>query len=580
MKKLFAIISILALSAAVFAEDYEAVKGYHPYNESENKEVVERYAHWSLIPHIGFSAFDGDFNSYKDRQLGMAHPISYPTAGLSLEYDFTPVWAVGVECFYDRYGVRGFKTAASPDVWLQGHMIKAGGYVGMDFMGIFFPHKPRRIFSLNLLAGGGYGWYRSDLYYKDDGKNGHIHSDVSAYVNDEGKNAPDKMTKFNGSAYLMLGASAEFSLNRTLSLGVRATYDYFMSDAVDGRGSTLASKNNDGIFDITLDLRIKFDAVHRSHERNIGGEEGTMAVKRILSGETPAQQQVVHIHHDTVIIYHDTIHTREIIHTEHTTTNTVTQIGGHDNGLIYYVYFASGKSSIDNDGLVTIQQVADRLKADTSLYAVVTGFCDNTGSNSVNYVLGDKRADNVLDELRGEHGISDTHMYSAGLGKVAGLRSTSSYGPNRRAMIQLVDKATFDKMRAELNEQKSHRVADDQPAPKQDAKAQGAGQQQKTVSLKESAAPVQKPEKVNPYAVRPNEMVLVEKTTTLASLARQYYNNTHCWVFIYIANKQKLPNPNALVPGMKLKIPELTPEELKITKDQCLRKYGQARQSK
>ena len=587
MKKLVAIVVAMVLSATLFAEEYEEIKGYHPYNDEENQEVVELYSHWSLIPHIGFSAFDGDFN-YKKGGTGLAHPISYPTAGLSLEYDFTPIWAVGIECFYDRYGVRGHKTAVSPDWWLQGHMIKAGGYVGMDFMGLFFPHSQRRIFSFNALAGGGYGWYRSDLYYKDDGSNGHNHNDVSSYINDQGKNEPDKMKKFEGSAYLMIGASMEFSLNRTLSLGLRGTYNYFMRDGIDGRGiageKAAASKNNDGIFDVTLDLRIKLDAVHRSHERNIGGEEGSMSVRRALRGELaqkPQQQQPVFVH-DTVIIYHDTIHTREIIRTEHTTTNTVTQVAGHDNGLIFYVYFASGKSVIDNDGLVTIQQVADRLKADSSLYAVVTGFCDNTGSNSVNYALGDKRAENVLDELRAEHGISDSHMYSAGVGKLVSLRSTAAYGPNRRAMIQLVDKATFDKLRNELNEQKSHRVADEVPAPKAETGKKPAAQQQqqKTVSLKESAAPEEKPEKVNPYAVRPNEQVIVEKTTTLAGLARKYYNNTHCWVYIYIANKQKLPNPNALVPGMKLKIPELTPEELKTTKDQCLQRFADARKNK
>jgi len=584
MKKLFAFVSALVVSLAVFAEDYETIKGYHPYNENENREVVELYSHWSLIPHIGFSAFDGDFNYKQTAGIGMAHPISYPTAGLSLEYDFTPVWAVGIDCFYNRYGVRGHKTAASPDWWLQGHMIKAGGYVGMDLMGIFFPHKPRRIFSLNILAGGGYGWYRSDLYYKDDGKNGHNHNDVSAYINDKGQNAPDKMDKFDGSAYLMLGASMEFSLNRTLSLGLRGTYNYFMRDGIDGRGTAgekaLASKNNDGIFEVTLDMRIKLDAVHRSHERNIGGEEGSMAVQRVLRGEVAQQpQQPVYVH-DTVIIYHDTIYTREIVHTEHTTTNTVTQIAGQDNGLIYYVYFASGKANIDNDGLITIQQVADRLKADSSLYAVVTGFCDNTGSNSVNYALGDKRAENVLEELREEHGVTSAHMYSAGMGKLVGRRSATAYGPNRRAMIQLVDKPTFDKLRSELEEQKSHRAADEQVAPKEEVKKPAADQPNKTVSLKESAAQAQKPQKVNQYAVRPNEQVLVEKTTTLASLARQYYNNTHCWVYIYIANKQKLPNPNALVPGMKLIIPELTPEELKTTKDQCLQRYSTARQNK
>ena len=154
------------------------------------------------------------------------------------------------------------------------------------------------------------------------------------------------------------------------------------------------------------------------------------------------------------------------------------------------------------------------------------------------------------------------------MGKLVGKRSTASYGPNRRAAIRLVDKATFDRLATELKEQKEQRIREEQ-APKAESAKQ-------TVSLSESAKPV----KENQYAARPSSEVVASENTTLAQLARKYYNNTHCWVYIYIANKQKLTSPNALVPGMKLHIPELTAEELQTTKDQCLQRYAAARQNK
>jgi outer membrane protein OmpA-like peptidoglycan-associated protein len=287
------------------------------------------------------------------------------------------------------------------------------------------------------------------------------------------------------------------------------------------------------------------EAVSKTHVRNIANEDKLLARMAELEKE-PTTNAGMGMCHDTVIIYHDTIikQYREV---------------QKDEQNVYYVYFDNGKAIIKEDGLITIQQVADRLEEDSTLYAVVTGFCDNTGSDKLNYVLGDKRAANVMDELSQEHGISDERMYAMGMGKLVGRRSQAAYGPNRRASIRLVDKATFERMKQNLDDQKAQR-----------------GEEFKTVPLSESS----QHETVNTFAIRDHEETVVEKSTTLSKLARQYYSNTHCWVYIYIANKDRIPNPNALEAGATLIIPELTTEEMQITKDQCLRLYYNARNSK
>jgi hypothetical protein len=237
---------------------------------------------------------------------------------------------------------------------------------------------------------------------------------------------------------------------------------------------------------------------------------------------------------------------------------------------VYYVYFQNNKSVLDEKALITIQQVADIMAEDTSVYAVVTGFCDNTGSAHLNYVLGDKRADAVIGELREEHAVGADHLYAMGMGKLVGHRSVAAYGPNRRAAIRLVDKATFDRMKSDLNDKRAQR---DDPEEKEEVVP---AQEEKTIPLSESA----RPEKVNIYKQRAAEEVTTDKTTTLSRLARQYYNNTYCWVYIYIANKEKINNPNALEPGTKLIIPELTQHEMEITKDESLVVYSNARSGK
>jgi outer membrane protein OmpA-like peptidoglycan-associated protein len=454
---------------------------------------------------------------------------------------------------YDMYTVTGKPGANNADTLLTGHMHKAGGYLSMDLINIFFPKAKKKIVSIHPYVGGGIAFYKRAKYYADDRyydpeKNvvinpTHVRGNTTNYINANGEVGPDCDTTYKNLGYLQAGVNVEFNLNRTLALGVRANYSYFTRDYMDGRGYSKsplsnASKNNDGIFDITLNMRIKLIGVHETHVRNISSYD---------TWEKKVEMKPVH---DTVIIKHDSIIIRE------TYRHTETQ---KDIDQIYYVYFENNKSNLDDKALITIQQVAERLNEDTTLFAVITGYCDNTGSNALNYALGDRRADNVLDELVEEHAIDTARMYAAGMGKVIGRRSQAAYGPNRRASIKLVDKATFNRMKNNLDEVRSTREVE-----------------VKTVPLEESA----RPEKVNVYQQRGGDEITTDASTTLSKLARKYYNNTYCWVYIYIANKEKIKNPNALMPGTKLNIPELTEQEMHVTKDQSLVIYRNARQAK
>ncbi len=534
------------------AEESEPVsnerKGAHPYKLEENVNKVDETAHWSIILHAGFSSFDGDFTSE------MKHNVAVPSVGLGLEYAFTPVWGVGVEYMYDMYTVTGKPNAQNADTLLNGHMHKAGAYLSMDIFNLFFPRLKKKICSIHPYVGGGVAFYKRNKYYRDDnyydaqkGVNvnpTHVRGNTIDYVNDQGLYGADFDTAYNNIGYLQAGVNVEFNLNRTLALGVRANYSYFTRDYVDGRGYSKnprsnASKNNDGIFDVTLNMRFKLEAVSKSHVRNLVSFDNLE--------EAPKALDV----HDTLIIQHDTTIIREIYNSE---TKELEQY--------YYVYFENNKADINDKGLITIQQVAERLQEDSTLYAIVTGYCDNTGSDQLNYALGDRRADNVMDELVAEHGIDAERMYASGMGKVIGGRSKASYSPNRRASIRLVDKATFDRMKLNMDDQRATRANYEEP-------------EMRTIPLSESS----RPKKVNTYKLRESETVVTERSTTLSKLAREYYDNTYCWVYIYIANKDKISNPNALKPGIELTIPELTEEEMRITKDQGLVLFQNAKRN-
>ena len=538
MKKLlFTWLALVAFLPLFAQKDSLAVKGYHPYDTIQNAHVARRNANWSIIPHIGFNVFDGDFNSE------MKHPVSFPSAGLDIEYDFTPVFGLGVEYMYGRYGARG--KAGHADTLLCGNLHRASGYISVDLIGLFYPHDKRKIVGLDAMFGGGYAWYKTWAMYHDDRNSSvnpvrnptHVKGETASYVNADGLvGRPDYMTKFKGTPFLQFAVNLEFNLNRTLALGVRANYNYFLTDAIDGRGyagdAGVASKNNDGLLDVTLNLRIKLIGKERSHVRNMGGEESNPIIAQRLAA-LEQNPDALAVRDTVVVIQRDTIvEIREV-----QSQPAVAQVAERPHTQTrYYIYFPSGKTKLSDEGLATVQQVADVMKTDESLYAVVTGYCDNTGSDKTNYRLGDQRAENVIDELIQEYDIPADHVYAGGIGRVVGKRSAAGYGPNRRAVIQLVDEETFRKLSFELDDKRAKRGA--------------------------------KPE--NAYTDRPAEKVSVENNATLSRLARKHYNNTYCWVYIYMANP-KLKNPNQLCPGEQLRIPELTKEELAINKEQSVR---------
>lgn len=575
MKRTILIISMLCFAMSFMAQEVQDVqevqgvqeqnelKGAHPWRNEENENgIIEDYTHWSIAPMIGLNVFDGDFSSER------RHAVGFPSLGFFFDYSFTPVWGINVEYMWSHYTVKGKTSPRNAHTLLRGDMHKLGLGLNMDIISLFFPLWNRKLFCGFPSLGAGYMWYKNTTMYPDASR---LHT--AEYINSKGENGPESMDKYKGTFYIQMGVAFEVNINRTFGVGARATYSYFMNDYTDNRGystaAALASKNNDGLFDVVAYMRIKFNPLKKTHTRNVYSFDSWKKNKK---------QQVEGMCHDTVIIRHDSIIVRETY--EHITTTTAAAVE-RENMQYYYVYFDNAKYNLDNRALVTIQQVADRLEEDSTLYAVAIGYCDNTGSDATNYILGDKRAWRVVDELQEEHGIDESHLFGAGLGKVKGNRSQGSYAPNRRASIRLVDKETFEQLKEELEGKRESRLID---VEEEDYEQQRASVRtnsysssvERTVPLAESA----RPEKVNVYKERTGESVTADESTTLAKLARQYYNNTYCWVYIFIANMDKLRNPNSVKAGMELTIPELTKAEMRITKDEGLVLYNNARQGR
>ncbi len=497
-KKLYYLIVAILCSMSIFAAKTEDPKGAHPWKLSENENgVAPEFAHWSIALEGGFNAFDGDFASE------MKHAVFAPAVGLALEYNFTPMWTIGLQMHYDMYRVTGQGDKQHADILLDGMMIRGHGYLAFDLMSACYPRAKRKIFGLELMVGGGCGSFKNSIYYPDDSRQ---HTATNEPQSDE--------TFSKVYPYLLAGTLFNFNLGRVTSLGVKATYTYYIKDLIDGRGSSSpASKNNDGIIDVTLHLRFKLASIKKTHVKNIASYAAFDAMNR----KAPEKDTLVISHTDTLYMMGDG------------------GTGGMHNfneDDYFYIYFEHNKNNLDDKALIEVQQLANRLKREGDLCAEITGYADNTGTEDHNENLGVLRAQNIRDELVEEHNIDPSRItYSSG-GTIYGGRSSGSYTPNRRADVHLMPCSEFEDIK---------RANDDRAALAAEAQAQA-------------------------MAERVNGVITAPEGMTLSAIARKYYGNTYCWVFIYDANRTTLKSPNYIPPGTRLVIPDLTEEQTHISK--------------
>ena len=563
MKKLFTLI-LVALSTVMVASAQEAEyqdktvqqedtvkKGVHPYRPVKN--LADTLSNWSIYINGGFNVFDGDFTSEKK------HGVYAPSVGLGFDYNFNCTWGIGAEYVYRRYKVTGFGTDASAATMLKGQAHQADVYLTFDIFNCFFPKNKFKLFALNLIAGGGAMFWKNDISYGNV-----VYSDnhgVKEYDRWEYHTGSDNqklsglqepMDKFKATGVFLGGLACEFNVSRDLSLGLKAIYNFTTSDQVDGR---VRPENNDGVFDCDLILRWKIAAQKRSNVRNLASldalnqmlaENHQIPTNASLYPAAGRDTVYIYTHVSTrdTLVMQKTVVSKDTINRNTTSTIIKESVVGGDNDY-YFVYFDNAKSIIKNEGLMTIQQVASRMKREPEICAEIIGYCDNTGSNELNNTLGQARAKVVTDELIGEYDINPDRMVSIGRGKIISKRYPGSFSPNRRTEIHLVKKGIFDKLKEQYKDEAL-----------QFTQYETAYQQ----SVRE--------EKNLPQGTL--DKVELTQNTTLSKLARRYYHNTFCWVYIYQANMDVIANPNDIEVGTPLIIPELTDTEKKITKEESI----------
>lgn len=540
-KSLFLAFLMVAAVSATAQQPVDSL-GIHPYKPTEF--LSNGQSNWSLWLSGGFPMTDFDFGHQQKSPIGFLHDSKGEPAfnlGLAGEYNWNNTFGIGAQYKYHSYQVLGENEVED---LINGRMHQATAFISVDIFNAWRKHQPSKIFALNLMLGGGAAFYKNTHYYPQ-----------SPRVTSGNKTAsPNPITPddkaFSDNSYTCVpvvnfGASFEFNVSRSIALGFGAWYNMFTKDDVD---HAMLGSNNDGMWDVDLVLRYKINAVKKSHMRNYVSSEAwdeqyaqSHPGYKQYKGATPVdggsgkRDTLVLFHRDTVVLS-DKDRTSNYAEREEREyiKESIIQLGYH------YVYFDNGKAIIDNQGLIVIQQVANRMKRDTERYAVLIGYCDNTGSDEINNKLAAQRAQNVYDELTKEYMIEEDRLACFSKGILQGNKSKAAYAPNRRVEIRLVTKDEFERLKKENQEDISAKTS-------------------KTTTRAERAD----------IQNAPTQTIKVTANVTLSKLARQYYNNTHCWVYIYQANQDRLNDPSRLPNGIDILIPELTEAQKQITKEQA-----------
>ncbi len=113
------------------------------------------------------------------------------------------------------------------------------------------------------------------------------------------------------------------------------------------------------------------------------------------------------------------------------------QTAGHV--AVYGIQFDFNKADIKPESEATMLEIAKVLRENASMKLYVVGHTDNAGGLEYNLKLSQQRADAVVRELSGKHGIAADRLKAAGMGPLAPVASNDTEeGRARNRRVELV----------------------------------------------------------------------------------------------------------------------------------------------
>lgn len=431
----------------------------------------KKIARWSFMPEYGYNVLDGDINQ---NLIGLIPTASrLPTYGLNIEYALTPIWGLGIDGYF--FPLRA-KNNSPVSVLINTNLYNSDFLATINFTRLIFPNTKSKFYFLGSI-GMGIAYYTFDV--RSSITNLPINKD-SIYYDIKYSRDPRKIHLQDDNGNMTHGLSVstpvtfslEYNFSKPLAVGAKIHYRAYAKDNLEG--VTYLNWNgvtNDYIGAGTLYLRYKFNSIKRDHLRNMTmkqwePEESLALIEQVKKDLATLKNKVDTVEKKLKDLTPRVAKLEDMINNvgpdsdndgvidlrdldPNTPANTVVDFYGKTLPIqtvkaekskksdfptyideIPSVYFDFDRTELDNDALVTISKVANRMLKDSSLLVEVRGYCDFLGDVTYNERLSNRRSERVKRELVKIWGIDESRIIANGKGKV--IVPQIQYRPNRR----------------------------------------------------------------------------------------------------------------------------------------------------
>ena len=406
---------------------------------SENND----FSRWSFAPEYGYNRFDGDITTGNIKIVPTsAQQITY---GASLEYGISPIWGFSLDFHHFPLTANNKTNTISINTDLNTSDLNAT----VNITRLFFPQSKSKIY-INGSLGFGYAAYSFNAASPSKGID----------------------LKSDNAFTFPITLSTEYNLSKTLAFGAKVQYRTYNKDNLEGV-STLNYKgnSNDIVGSGTFFLRYKFNSSKKSNVRNVKMDvfapDNGLILSKInavklskldteiskLEGIVISQNKLIDSLNTYLANVSSTLNgvgVRDVrqaesnptIHKTGVTDEKPLKIKAIPSKLkdsmdeIPAVYFDFNKTELDDNALVAISKIANRMKSDPSLCVEVKGYCDNQDNEKQNNQLSQRRSDRVKSELVNYWKIPYNRILTNGTENIAESRLKKR--PNSRCDIFFV----------------------------------------------------------------------------------------------------------------------------------------------
>lgn len=245
---------------------------------------VKDYSHWSVSGGLGINVYDGDAS--QDLRKALPTGGTGWSAGVEVEYAFTPIWGVSLDYYYLPY--KGKFTDSGmifPGETTHQYAFKTNTNnidlnVTVNLMKLVFPELKTK-WHVNSSVGAGLAMFKLDpanLTTQSGTALLKTTTDIVSVAAYEGNSNYRSMT-------FPLSLSAEYNINNSLALGLKGQFRSYNKDNLEGfrfidynTGKDVVTDyarkpwrgtSNDMAEALTIYARYKINAVNKDHLRNI-----------------------------------------------------------------------------------------------------------------------------------------------------------------------------------------------------------------------------------------------------------------------------------------------------------------------